>query len=93
MEGGRLRTAFENNPSACKIEARDWNNGWPRDGPHGGTRHSRIPTGFRLKAQGCRDAATLGRRPRVRPNRNAVVASSCVVMGQYSPKPRWGFPR
>jgi hypothetical protein len=40
----------------------------------------RIPTGFRLKAQGCEvgqsgsDRATLGQRPARRPSRNAVAA-------------------
>jgi hypothetical protein len=33
-----------------------------------------IPTGFRLKAQGCEARATLGQRPIRRPNRSAVAA-------------------
>ena len=33
-----------------------------------------IPTGFRPKAQGCEERATLGHRPTNTPNRNAVVA-------------------
>ena len=36
--------------------------------------HVRIPTGFRLKAQGCAAGATLGRRSTNIINRNAVVA-------------------
>src|SRR2546425_1038399 len=36
----------------------------------------RIPTGFRPKAQGCEERATLGHRPSNLPNRNAVVANS-----------------
>ena len=35
---------------------------------------SRIPTGFRPRAQGCEARATLGHRPRNIPNRNAVEA-------------------
>ena len=34
----------------------------------------RIPTGFRIKAQGCDAGATLGIRPQWIPNRNAVAA-------------------
>ena len=33
----------------------------------------RIPTGFRPKAQGCEERATLGQRPPSVPNRNAVA--------------------
>ncbi|MFO1487212.1 MAG: hypothetical protein U1F65_01925 [Verrucomicrobiota bacterium] len=36
--------------------------------------HSRIPTGFRPKAQGCEARATLGQRPQNISNRNAVAA-------------------
>jgi len=35
---------------------------------------ARIPTGFRPKAQGCEERATLGQRPQTISNRNAVVA-------------------
>jgi hypothetical protein len=35
---------------------------------------ARIPTGFRPKAQGCEERATLGQRPASITNRNAVVA-------------------
>ena len=38
--------------------------------------HGRIPTGFRPKAQGCEERATLGHRPQKISNRNAVVAIS-----------------
>jgi hypothetical protein len=43
----------------------------PADGASG---PARIPTGFRPKAQGCEERATLGCRPQKIPNRNAVVA-------------------
>ncbi len=36
--------------------------------------HLRIPTGFRPKAQGCEERATLGQRPTNTFNRNAVAA-------------------
>ena len=35
---------------------------------------ARIPTGFRPKAQGCEERATLGHRPARLTNRNAVAA-------------------
>ncbi len=38
---------------------------------------SRIPTGFRPKAQGCEVRATLGIQPQTTFNRNAVAASLC----------------
>jgi hypothetical protein len=40
----------------------------------GSAGHPRIPTGFRLKAQGCEARAALGHRPQIISNRNAVVA-------------------
>jgi hypothetical protein len=43
---------------------------------------ARIPTGFRLKAQGCEERATLGCHSQGIPNRNAVVATPS------SPAPR-----
>ena len=39
-----------------------------------GAQPSRIPTGFRLPAQGCEQRATLGHRPTNLTNRNAVAA-------------------
>ena len=37
---------------------------------------ARIPKGFRLKAQGCEERATLGHRSQIISNRNAVAAIS-----------------
>ncbi|NOS70340.1 MAG: hypothetical protein HOP33_10460 [Verrucomicrobia bacterium] len=44
---------------------------------------ARIPTGFRPKAQGCEERATLGYRPQCGFNRNAVAALpfSCAARG------------
>ena len=44
----------------------------------------RIPTGFRPKAQGCEEGATLGHRPSNLPNRNAVVANPFLTAGMTS---------
>jgi len=44
----------------------------------------RVPTGFRPKAQGCEERATLGHRPSNLPNRNAVVANPFLIAGKTS---------
>ena len=44
----------------------------------------RIPTGFRPKAHGCDEGATLGDRPSNLPNRNAVVANPFVTADMTS---------
>ena len=62
--------------SGCNVAAETSNH--LRVGEPAATRRvalrSRIPTGFRPKAQGCEARATLGHRPRNIPNRNAVEA-------------------
>ncbi|SRR6266542_3429042 len=62
--------------SACNVEAETSNH--LRAGEPAATRRvalrSRIPTGFRPRAQGCEARATLGHRPTNIPNRNAVEA-------------------
>jgi hypothetical protein len=45
-----------------------------RAGRYGGGTYARIPTGFRPKAQGCEERATLGHHRAGFPNRNAVAA-------------------
>ena len=62
--------------SACNVTAETSNH--LRAGEPAATRRvalrSRIPTGFRPRAQGCEARATLGHRPTNIPNRNAVEA-------------------
>jgi hypothetical protein len=48
-----------------------------------------IPTGFRLKAQGCEERATLGIRPIEIPNRNAVAAIVSFPHIRLLPQRRW----
>ena len=48
----------------------------------------RIPTGFRPKAQGCAERATLGHRPNKYLNRNAVAAIPAIPSRTILPQPR-----
>ena len=86
-EGGLQNRADQANPLRVLRANCPRHSLW--DWTHPGRRDPGIPSGFRLRAQGCRDAATLGDVVPKSPTATRLRPS--VPYTQCSPKPRWGL--